>query len=354
MQRLQHVCHALLPASRATGRGGPATARGSGQSSSSATVVDLRVQAPPAEEYQPPGMKYDIVLSHHPLRQHGDGGVLHEDLEALQALEAAAAETKDYRRAAVLYQTYAALRPKPSLGIAECAPTGTDAQVAFFLEHGFCILHNVLPTAQHLDRARVAWDRVQQQVETTAAAQETLAAEGFFDLPNLLSEDDVFLDILDSPAVVPLMSRVCGAPHALEPDSEVASAGYTGCMRSGGMGGRVVPPNEHGYTRWHQDHPQPDDAANPSYRDVKIMLGLWDIPVNGGCTAVVPGTHRLPAGPQQTFARGAFRYDFNPNGLEQRLMANFVEAALPANSAIAFVSVLHACTALPPSWLEAD
>ena len=57
--------------------------------------------------------------------------------------------------------------------------------------------------------------------------------------------------------------------------------------------------NSNGYTRWHQDHPQPDDLHSPSYRNVKLFVYIWDVPVGGGATAVVPGAnrhmHSLPA-----------------------------------------------------------
>ena len=43
-----------------------------------------------------------------------------------------------------------------------------------------------------------------------------------------------------------------------------------------------------------QDHPPPEGFPNPSYRNVKVFLAMWDIPPNGGPTAFVPRTHRLP------------------------------------------------------------
>ena len=60
------------------------------------------------------------------------------------------------------------------------------------------------------------------------------------------------------------------------------------------------------------------------------------------------GTHRLPGGPQETLERGRFLNDINPvpGDLDQRLMPNLVEAALPAGSALVFCSsIWH--TSLP-------
>ena len=63
--------------------------------------------------------------------------------------------------------------------------------------------------------------------------------------------DDVFIDMVDSPALVPVMSRITGTPKALDPESSVQAANYTGCMRLGDMGGRIVPcdSDTDGYTR---------------------------------------------------------------------------------------------------------
>ena len=52
--------------------------------------------------------------------------------------------------------------------------------------------------------------------------------------------------------------------------------------------------NSEGYTMWHHDHPTPTDQFLPSHRTTKVFVALWDIPLDGGCTALVPGTHRLP------------------------------------------------------------
>lgn len=73
---------------------------------------------------------------------------------------------------------------------------------------------------------------------------------------------------------------------------------------------------------------------------VKVFTNLWDIHQNGGATSYVPGSHRLPLGPEGHLERGLFKRAQSEDGLlDQRLMPNFVEAALPAGSAIAFESV---------------
>ena len=37
-------------------------------------------------------------------------------------------------------------------------------------------------------------------------------------------------------------------------------------------------------------------------RTVKTFTYIWDVPSNGGCTTVVPRTHRLPGGPRETLS----------------------------------------------------
>ena len=298
-----------------------------------------------------------------PLRQHEDGSVLDDDLAWLQSQEQAAAQRQDYRQAQLLHDLRQALGPKPQLALEDCAPAGVDAQLEFFLQNGFCVLHNVL-TAEQLPRARAAWMAAEE--EAAAAWWENKDDRTFFDIRNLLALDDVFIDMVDSPAVVPLLSRITGDYRALEPDRLLSSSGSNGCMWVGGMGGRIVPSegNADGCefpasnlpllviygcdpesllvktdTRWHRDKPSSYATDNPSYRHVKVFTNLWDIPTNGGATSYVPGTHRLPLGPEGHLERGLFARAGDGEGkLDQRLMPNFIEAALPAGSAIAFDS----------------
>ena len=252
-------------------------------------------------------------------RQHDDGTIVQEDLEALLQQEQAAVQAKDYRAAQLLRGTWEVLRPKPRLTLEECAPTDVEEQVAFFLQHGFCILHGVIP-AEALPRAQAAWTAAQEQAEAAWEANalgenQNKADRSFFDISNVLALDDVFIDMIDSPAVVPLLSRVTGNPRALDPESTIAAAASDGCMWVGGMGGRIVPSegNADGYTKWHRraarhpscrqpPHPHttrshggavrcrdkpssyPSEShgfTNPSYRHVKVFTGVWDIPVNG-------------------------------------------------------------------------
>ena len=288
------------------------------------------------------------------VRLRDDGTAHPADLAMLQDAEQEAVRLRAYRRAGFLHSAFEALRPKPRMTVEDCCPDSVDEQRAFFLQHGFIFLRNILPPDK-LKRAQAAWTRAQARAEGQWQARKAAGALDastslYYDVPNLLSEDDCFIDMIDSPALVPLMSHITGSPQALDPSSSIKAAGYTGCMRVGGMAGRVIPSsiNTHGPYSWHNDQPLPDDNHNPNYRSVKVFVGVFDLPKNGGATAVVPGTHRIPGGPSTIFVggRGAFKSsgasgadaEQQPTSLAQNLMPNYVEAALPAGYGIAFDS----------------
>jgi len=128
------------------------------------------------------------------------------------------------------------------------------------------------------------------------------------------------------------------------------------------MYGRVVPTvgNERGgYLSWHKgtfgsslgvffrsllnrsccpDHPQPDDEDLPSYRNVKVFVYVWDVPLSGGETAVVPGTHRVAGSPGETLSPGKFASAANGDAAAQSTMPNLVRAAVGAGCALLFDS----------------
>lgn len=163
------------------------------------------------------------------LRQGDDGSILVEDLELLSQRERDAAAARDYRAAGVLHDTLEALRPQPRLTVEDCSPTDVDEQHAFFLKHGFILIHNILP-AEKIPGAQAAWMAAQDRAEAAWHAKKSagdmeLSTTLYFDLPNLMEEGDVFIDMVDSPALVPVMSRITGSPQALDPESSLRAAG---------------------------------------------------------------------------------------------------------------------------------
>lgn len=187
------------------------------------------------------------------LQQDDDGIVVAEDFAELERLELSAAAVRDYHQAALMRYAIDALTPAQAAPTPQsCAPTGVDAQEAFFLENGFIVVDNVLGPEQ-LARAQAAWASVQPRAQAKWEAQGR--PEGYFDIPSLLELDDAFIDMVDSPALVPLMARVTGFEDALNTRNPISVGGATGCTRVGKMSGRVVPSHadSSSYTWWHND-----------------------------------------------------------------------------------------------------
>lgn len=109
-------------------------------------------------------------------------------------------------------------------------------------------------------------------------------APGYFDIPRFAEYDDCMLHLLDNPRIIPVLEKVMG-----------------GKVQVKQIQGRTVPAEAADrYTHWHRDagadietHPQ----HSPS---IKVFTFPFDVPADGGCAAVVPGSHRThmlaPAG----------------------------------------------------------
>ena len=93
-------------------------------------------------------------------------------------------------------------------------------------------MENVLD-GKELRRAQVTWLRNQQVVEqrwkdgnaVRRDGRTDLGFETYFDIPNLMNLDDVFIDLIDSPKLLPLLSTVCGRREGLEEHSSIEATG---------------------------------------------------------------------------------------------------------------------------------
>lgn len=242
----------------------------------------------------------------HKLAQKPDGSVEPRELEELATRERAAAESRDYRLAAQLRDLQEVLRPS-SLKLRDCMPPTVDEQYAFFLKQGFCVLPDVLAPPQ-LREIQSAWERIVPGVrakwklekrggEGISGIKFQKPPEGFpdiyrtfFDIPQLLEQDDAFLSLVDCPKVVALLSRLAGQ-GGLQPGSEARGefSPYHGIAQCGGFQARTIPPegNGDGYISWHRDKPPADGWPLPNYRVIKVILNFWDVGADGGATAVV-------------------------------------------------------------------
>ena len=185
------------------------------------------------------------------LRQQDDGSVVAEDFGRLEQMERSAVARQNYRQAALLHATVEALRRKPPLTREKCTPAGIDAQEDFFLRNGFVVVNGVLAPEQ-LSRARIAWASAQMHVQKDWEARGQ--PDGYFDIPSLLELDDVFIDMADSVALVPLMARLTGFATPMDPERSSRSGDTNGGTRVSKMTGRVVPSSgASSYTWWHKD-----------------------------------------------------------------------------------------------------
>ena len=91
----------------------------------------------------------------------------------------------------------------------------------------------------------------------------------------------------------------------------------------------------------HRDKPPPDGWPYPRARVTKVFVFFFDVAPSGGCSAVVPRTHRLPAAahsPVEVLAE-SFRSDGgdeSEGALPLELMPNAVQFAVEAGTAVCF------------------
>ena len=154
------------------------------------------------------------------------------------------------------------------------------------------------------------------------------------------SGDPVLLDLVDPAPVIPLLKEVLG-----------------GDIRMRGVQPRTFPPEDQGgYTAWHRDAAKPDNYPGPSPAHIiKMFFYFFDVPENGGCTAVVPGSHKILSHPGRVFdkvwATSRTHDTEESNTISTLLMPNQVKFAVSAGTAIIFnTAIWH--TALPNTSTE--
>jgi ectoine hydroxylase-related dioxygenase (phytanoyl-CoA dioxygenase family) len=106
-------------------------------------------------------------------------------------------------------------------------------------------------------------------------------SEGFFDIPHILDEDDVFVDVVDVPTVFPILLQVLGGDIQLLQTQA-----------------RIFPPGMTFTAPWHSDLVLMNgiDLAHSTNFMVKVHYYLEDLAPDQGCLAFIPGSHRYPIG----------------------------------------------------------
>ena len=151
----------------------------------------------------------------------------------------------------------------------------TPEQKVQWEEEGYIVLENALHGAQ-LQRLQAAFDKatVECKEDWLQRVARGEAQPTFFDIPDPLERDEIFVDIVDHPSWFGLLQDFTGG-ETLFLGPQV----------------RSVPVWPVSYTGWHPDVP----LSNPLH--IKVQIYVEDVSENSGEFAFVPGSHRAGSGP---------------------------------------------------------
>jgi len=110
------------------------------------------------------------------------------------------------------------------------------------------------------------------------------ASPQFFDIPHILDENDVFSDLLDAPAVFPVLLGILGGDIQLHQTMA-----------------RIFPPGETFTVKLHTDLEgmKGIDLGHSSNFMLKVHYYPEDLAADQGCLAFIPGSHHYPLGHPQ-------------------------------------------------------
>lgn len=264
-----------------------------------ATQNATRAKGLTASDWQRLGMPFPVL-------DVVDGAVPQHQLRELEGLRDAAATRHDFREAALYHDLLTSLGPQhvrsAASRLSEClALQSAEERAVFFLAHGFCVIKAFTGTT--LRKMQDAWllasDPVKREWEQAVTRDGARLVGGsradlFFDIPDILEQDDVFLETVNQPEVAEVLHHVigdnvrCWQSLARTLPATTDRAGDDPLARAA-------------YSTWHRDSTgAPDSWLLPEHRVVKTFTYLFDVSEDGGCTTLVPGTHRLPGGPRET------------------------------------------------------
>ena len=156
------------------------------------------------------------------------------------------------------------------------ANTLLDLKLQFDTQ-GFVHLPGALTPAM-TEHVRNAFETAREQ-HSAMVAQEQQRGARFVDLPSILDADPVFVDLVDLPALLPLLRATVGEDLALNETSA-----------------RLFFPGPTFTSPFHSDVARVlgiDHAQTPNLL-VKLHVFFEDLTPEQGCLAFIPGSHRLP------------------------------------------------------------
>lgn len=146
---------------------------------------------------------------------------------------------------------------------------------------GFVHLKGVIPP-DILLRARAAFDAA---VDRSAATRKKIAETGgpprFFDIPDILDQDPVFVELVDLQSIFPILVAAIG--NDIQLNHTMARLFYPGPTFT---------------SPWHSDIPQMLGIDHGTGKSVLVKAHFFveDLTPEQGCLAFIPGSHRYPAG----------------------------------------------------------
>ena len=151
----------------------------------------------------------------------------------------------------------------------------TPAEWKQWEEEGYLVFEDAI-RGEMLDRLQKAFDHwaaacKEEWLDRIARGE---AAATFYDIPNTLEKDEVFIDILDKPRYFQYVKAFAG-------DDVIVIGEQV----------RTAPLWPTSYTGWHPDVPH----SHPLH--IKVQIYVNDVEPGGGEFAFVPGSHRPDAGP---------------------------------------------------------
>jgi ectoine hydroxylase-related dioxygenase (phytanoyl-CoA dioxygenase family) len=226
------------------------------------------------------------------------------------------------------------------------ADTTLDEKVEFFQRCGYCpvqalegeqLLRTQAAFREHSARVKREWMAAKEEGEGVEGLGYASGGNGFarsyFDIPHFIEQDPSFLDLLDNPRTTEVLRRVIGE------GSGSYIYGGADTIQVAHVQARTVPPEqEGGYISWHRDIGGRPWRHKELCQHVKVMIYFSDVAEDGGCTVVVPGSHRVLEGPQllgRSFGGGGNRGTGAGGGAApQSEMPYHKKFAVPAGTAV--------------------
>ncbi|MBI2195193.1 MAG: phytanoyl-CoA dioxygenase family protein [Planctomycetes bacterium] len=156
----------------------------------------------------------------------------------------------------------------------------TEIQQKQWLEEGYLVIEDAI-AGEDLRRLQRAFDTWAEKckadwLESVEAGQ---ASPTFYDIPNVLERDEVFIDLVDHSSFYGLLAEF-----------------MVNDMIFIGPQARTVPAWPVSYSGWHQDVP----FSNPLHIKVQVYVNDVD---RDGAFAFIPGSHRRGTGPYPAVQR---------------------------------------------------